>query len=192
MLTRFRLTLGETYPNQSTIRQNYDRSTAETEAIVGRLCGQFCSLGWRPDGAFGRSAGFRAATTERLVVDWHTGLAIGGYDPVAFFTDGRPMAGNANFEFRYAGAIWRFCNVGNRDAFAAQPDIYMPKFGGYDPIGVARDVAVAGNPNAWLISGDRLYLFYDRARLQKFAGDADRLSAEAERKWPDVRGALSP
>jgi hypothetical protein len=133
-----------------------------------------------------------AATTERLVVDWHTGLAIGGYDPVAFFTDGRPMAGNANFEFRYAGAIWRFCNVGNRDAFAAQPDIYMPKFGGYDPIGVTHDVAVAGNPNAWLISGDRLYLFYDRARLQKFAGDADRLSAEAERKWPDVRGALSP
>ena len=77
-----------------------------------------------------------AATTERLVVDWHTGMAIGGYDPVAFFTDGRPVAGSANFELRYAGAIWRFRNVGNRDAFAAQPDIYMPKFGGYDPIGV--------------------------------------------------------
>jgi len=133
-----------------------------------------------------------AATTERLVVDWHTGLAIGGYDPVAFFTDGRPVAGSANFELRYGGAIWRFRNVGNRDAFAAQPDIYMPKFGGYDPIGVTRGVAVAGNPNVWLISGERLYLFYDRARLEKFAGDADRLSAEAERKWPDVRRALSP
>jgi hypothetical protein len=133
-----------------------------------------------------------AATTERLVVDWHTGLAIGGYDPVAFFTDGRPVAGSANFELRYAGAIWRFRNVGNRDAFAAQPDIYMPKFGGYDPIGVTRGVAVAGNPNVWLVAGERLYLFYDRARLEKFAGDADRLSAEAERKWPDVKRALSP
>jgi hypothetical protein len=133
-----------------------------------------------------------SATTERLVVDWHTGLAIGGYDPVAFFIDGRPVAGGADFELPYGGAIWRFRNVGNRDAFAAQPDIYMPKFGGYDPIGVTRGVAVAGNPNVWLISGERLYLFYDRARLEKFAGDADRVSAEAERKWPDVRRALSP
>src|SRR6202451_1391412 len=133
-----------------------------------------------------------AATTERLVVDWNTGLAIGGYDPVAFFTDGRPVAGSADFELRYAGAIWRFRNVGNREAFAAQPDIYMPKFGGYDLIGVTGSVAGAGNPNAWLISGHRLYLLYDRARLQKCAGDADRLGAEAERKWPDVRGALSP
>ncbi len=133
-----------------------------------------------------------AATTEQLVLDWHTGLAIGGYDPVTFFTDGKPMAGSANFELRYGGAIWRFRNVGNRDAFAAQPDIYMPKFGGYDPIGVTRGVAVAGNPNVWLITGDRLYLFYDRARLEKFVTDADRLSAEAERKWPDVKRALSP
>jgi hypothetical protein len=134
----------------------------------------------------------KAATTERLVVDWHTGLAIGGYDPVAFFTDGRPLAGSANFEFPYAGAIWRFRNAGNRDAFAAQPDIYMPKFGGYDPIGVTRGVAVAGNPNVWLIAGERLYLFYDRGRLDKFVIDAERMSAEAERKWPDVRRALSP
>src|SRR5579862_4947955 len=73
-----------------------------------------------------------AAITERLVTNWHTGLAIDGYDPVAFFTDGRPVAGSSDFEFRYDGAIWRFHNVGNRDAFAANPDIYMPKFGGYD------------------------------------------------------------
>jgi hypothetical protein len=48
-----------------------------------------------------------AATTERIVVDWHTGLAIGGYDPVAFFTDGKPMAGRPDFELRYGGAVWR-------------------------------------------------------------------------------------
>jgi hypothetical protein len=133
-----------------------------------------------------------AATTERLVVDWHTGLAIAGYDPVAFFTDGRPLPGNADFELRYGGATWRFRNVGNREAFAAQPDIYLPKFGGYDPIGVGRGIAVAGNPNVWLITGERLYLFYDRARLEKFAADSGRLTAEAERKWPEVKRALSP
>ena len=72
---------------------------------------------------------------------------------------------------RYGGAVWRFCNIGNRAAFAARPDVYMPQFGGYDPVGVARGVAVAGNPNLWLIAGERLFLFYDRARLEKFAAD---------------------
>jgi len=133
-----------------------------------------------------------AATTERIVTDRHSGLAIGGYDPVAFFTDGRPLPGSADFEFRYGGAIWRFRNVGNRAAFAARPEVYMPQFGGYDPLGVLHGVAVAGNPNVWLIAGERLYLFYDRAGLEKFAADGERLAAEAERKWPDVRRALSP
>ena len=80
--------------------------------------------------------------TERIVVDRHTGLAIDGYDPVAFYTDGKPLPGSPDFELQYGGAVWRFCNFGNRAAFAERPDVYMPQFGGYDPIGVARGVAV--------------------------------------------------
>ena len=140
----------------------------------------------------GAVAGPIAATTEMIVVDWHSGLAIDGYDPVAFFTDGKLLAGSAEFEFHYGGAVWRFRNVGNREAFAERPDIYMPQFGGYDPTGVARGVALSGNPNIWLISGQRLYLFYDRARLQKFAADADQVMAEAEHNWPAVMSTLSP
>jgi hypothetical protein len=134
----------------------------------------------------------RAAVTERIVVDWHSGLAIGGYDPVAYFTDGKQMLGSADFELRSDGVIWRFCNVGNREAFAARPDVYMPQFGGYDPLGVARGVAVAGNPNVWLIANQRLFLFFDQTWLAKFAADQDRLVAEAERKWPSVLETLSP
>ena len=133
----------------------------------------------------------RAATTERLVVDWHTGLAIGGYDPVAFYTDGKATLGSPDFEFVYGGAVWRFCNVGNRDAFAARPDVYMPQFGGYDPLGVARGIAVAGSPGVWLIAEGRLYLFYNRERLEIFAADSARITAAAERKWPDVLNTLS-
>jgi len=134
----------------------------------------------------------RAAVTERIVVDWHTGLAIEGYDPVAFFIDRKPMLGSAAFEYSYAGVVWRFCNPGNRDAFAAHPDIYMPQFGRYDPVGVAHGVAVAGNPVVWLISGRRLFLFYDRGRLETFAAGAERITAAARRQWPDVQQALSP
>lgn len=134
----------------------------------------------------------RAATTERLVVDRHTGLAIDGYDPVAFFTDGKPLLGSPDLEVRYSGAVWRFCNVGNRDAFAAHPDVYIPQFGGYDPLGVAHGVAVAGNPRVWLISARRLFLFYDQGRLDRFTRDSERIMAAAGRKWPGVLRTLSP
>jgi hypothetical protein len=132
------------------------------------------------------------AATERIVVDWHSGLAIGGYDPVAFFTDDKPVVGSADFELRYGGVIWRFRNPGNRDAFAARPDVYMPQYGGYDPLGVAHGVAVAGNANVWLIAGERLFLFYDRARREKFIADPDRVVGSADRKWPDIRRTLMP
>jgi YHS domain-containing protein len=133
-----------------------------------------------------------AAATERIVVDWHTGLAIGGYDPVAFFTDGKPVAGNADFELRYGGAVWRFANPGNRAAFAERPDVYMPQYGGYDPLGVARGVAVAGNPNIWVVSGEKLFLFYDDDRRGKFAGNPERVVDAADRKWPDLLQTLIP
>jgi len=61
------------------------------------------------------------------LVDRHTGLALGGYDPVAFYTDGKPLPGSPEFELQYGGAVWRFSNVGNREAFAARPDVYMPR-----------------------------------------------------------------
>jgi hypothetical protein len=145
--------------------------------------------------ALALGAGFAvcsAAVTERIVVDWNTGLAIGGYDPVAYFTDGKQMLGSADFEPRSSGVVWRFRNIGNRAAFAANPDVYMPQFGGYDPLGVARGLAVAGKPNVWLIAQQRLFLFYDQTWLEKFAADPVHLIADAERRWPSVQGELSP
>ena len=137
-------------------------------------------------------AALAGGITERIVVDRFTGLAIGGYDPVAFYTDGKPMPGSPDFELPYGGAVWRFTNVGNRAAFAERPDVYMPRFGGYDPVGVAHGVAVAGRPDICLISGGRLYLFYDSHRLESFAADPERIADTAERRWPAVLSTLSP
>jgi len=134
----------------------------------------------------------RAAASERFVVDWHTGLAIDGYDPVGFFTDGKPVGGRDDCELRYGGVVWRFANIGNRAAFAANPDIYMPQYGGYDPIGIAHGLAVAGNPNVWLIIGEKLFLFYDGDRREKFAADPARIVSPADRKWPAVLRTLTP
>jgi YHS domain-containing protein len=142
-----------------------------------------CALAVATEGAY--------ATTERIVVDRYTGLAIGGYDPVAFYTDRKPILGDSDLEYSYGGAVWRFANIGNREAFAARPDVYMPQFGGYDPLGVAHGVALAGSPLLWLIAGGRLFLFYDNKRLQAFTADQEHITGAADRKWPDVARTLS-
>lgn len=132
------------------------------------------------------------ATTERVVLDWRTGLAIDGFDPVAYFIDGAPVVGKADHEYVFAGATWRFRNAGNQAAFAKRPDVYMPRFGGYDPIHVAQGVAVAGNPDLWLVVGNRLFLFYDPESLAAFRADPARLNAAAERRWPALLQTLAP
>jgi len=133
-----------------------------------------------------------AGLTQRVVVDWNSGLAIDGYDPVAFFTDGKPETGSGDFEQPYAGALWRFVNGSNRAAFVHRPDIYMPQYGGYDPVGVARGVAVPGNPRVWAIVGERLFLFYDGTQREKFLSNPARYLATSQRRWPDVMNTLDP
>jgi hypothetical protein len=132
-----------------------------------------------------------AATTERVVTDRNTGLAIYGVDPVGYFTDKRPIVGRAELEFRFAGAIWRFDNEGNRAAFAADPKIYMPRFGGYDPVGIARGIATAGYPQLWVIVKDRLYLFYTTDARAVFMADPAAAIAAAEARWSEVMQELA-
>jgi hypothetical protein len=133
-----------------------------------------------------------AATTEYIVTDRNSGLAIHGFDPVAYFTNRAPLIGRDEYEHRHAGAVWRFRNPGNLGAFAADPDIYMPRFGGYDPMGVGRGVAAAGDPRIWLIVGDRLYLFHSPESKAAFAADSEQAAAAADDAWPTVQRTLSP
>jgi hypothetical protein len=163
--------------------------------------------GWRPGIAFiaawaslaGLSLGITAhpeaaaaaATTERVVLNRFTGLAIEGFDPVAYFTDARPEVGVEAYEADGQGAVWRFRNEGNRASFLAHPDIYGPQFGGYDPTDVARGVTVAGNPRFWLVSGQRLYLFGREETREAFATDPSNLLRKARQRWPELEQGLA-
>ncbi len=133
----------------------------------------------------------RAATTERVVANRFSGLAIEGYDPVAYFVDARPLVGLPEFEASDAGVVWRFRNEGNRASFVAHPDIYGPQFGGYDPVDLARGVTVAGNPRFWLVSGERLYLFALEEHRDAFAADSERLLRGANTRWPALEQGLA-
>jgi hypothetical protein len=126
------------------------------------------------------------AAADPLVVNPATGLALAGFDPVAYFTDREPRSGRPDLEMNYDGAVWRFSNIGNRDAFRDHPQTYRPRFGGYDPVGIARNRSVAGNPQFWAIIGERLYLFYSEADRAAFAKAPGRTLEVAERNWPDV------
>src|SRR5690349_24696612 len=134
----------------------------------------------------------RAATTERIVVDPNRGLALNGFDPVAYFTDGKALMGRSEMEATFAGAVWRFRNEGNRAAFAQNPEVYTPMFGGYDPVAVARGIATPGHPQIWLIAGERLYLFYDTQAREKFSAAPEANLAKAEHKWAEVLLTISP
>ena len=159
---------------------------------VGWIGPGWISLSWIGLGALGPAEfAAQASTTERVVVNRFSGLAIEGYDPVAYFVDARPTIGLPDFEASQAGAVWRFHNEGNRASFAAHPEIYGPQFGGYDPVDVARGVIYAGNPRFWLVSGERLYLFGREEHRDAFAADPTHLLREANERWPKLERELA-
>jgi YHS domain-containing protein len=132
-----------------------------------------------------------AATTERVVVNRYSGLAIEGFDPVAYFTDSQAAQGVADFEAAAAGAVWRFRNEGNRASFVAHPEIYAPQFGGYDPIDLGRGVTYAGNPRLWVVTGQRLYLFGREENRDAFTVDPQRFLKDATTRWPVIERGLA-
>jgi hypothetical protein len=152
-------------------------------AIFSLLAGFFGTL--RPD------LTAYAATTERVVVNRHSGLAIEGFDPVAYFTDRLPAQGLADFEAGESGAVWRFRNEGNRASFVAHPEIYGPQFGGYDPVDLGRGVTYAGNPRFWMIMDQRLYLFGREENRDAFAAEPVRFLKDASARWPALEQTLA-
>lgn len=132
-----------------------------------------------------------AAETEQVVVNRFSGLAIDGFDPVAYFTDATAAKGEPDVEVSQNGAIWRFRNEANRAAFVARPDIYGPQFGGYDPVDVARGKVVAGRAQLWLVSEGRLYLFNREESLAAFTANPGNMLKLAAGEWPALQATLS-
>ena len=132
-----------------------------------------------------------ATVTERVVVNRHSGLAIDGFDPVAYFTNAEATRGDPDIEASSAGTVWRFRSTANRAVFLAHPDIYGPRFGGYDPVDVAQGKAVAGRAQLWVIAGERLYLFSSEENRDVFAADPDGFLERAGGTWPALVETLS-
>ena len=103
--------------------------------------------------AYPMTAAVRSAVAQELP------LAIQGYDPVAYFTDGKPTRGLAEIEYAWDDHRYRFASAANRDLFRADPVHYAPQFGNYCAMALTRGEIVVANPENWLISDGKLYIF---------------------------------
>jgi hypothetical protein len=127
-----------------------------------------------------------AANRIRFWSDAENGFAIGGFDPVAYFVEGQARQGVAGQEFDWQGVSWRFANEGNRAAFAADPDIYSPRFGGFDPVAVGRGNPAEGNPQIWVIHEGNLLLFYSTAFRTLWEQDPAGTIRAAQTRWATI------
>lgn len=123
---------------------------------------------------------------EKPVNTTFTGVAIKGYDPVAYFTEGKPHKGDSDFAYDWNGAEWRFASSANRDLFKADPVKYAPQYGGYCAWAVSRGYTAGIDPDAWKIVNSRLYLNYSTKVQAQWAEDVSGNIARAEENWPKL------
>lgn len=112
--------------------------------------------------------------------------AIDGYDPVAYFVDGKPVKGGREFTHEWRGAVFRFANAGNLAAFRAAPEKYAPQYGGYCAWAVSQGYTADIDPEAWKIVDGKLYLNYNRDVQKKWESDVPGHIRKADANWPGL------
>jgi YHS domain-containing protein len=113
-------------------------------------------------------------------------LAVQGYDPVAYFKDGKPVKGAKEFSMTWMGAEFRFASAANRDAFKKNPEAYAPQYGGYCAWAVSQGYTAKGDARNWKIVDGKLYLNYNTSVQKKWEGDIPGFIASADANWPEV------
>lgn len=127
-----------------------------------------------------------AQTAEPKVwSDWR-GRALRGYDPVAYFTEGRPVEGVAEHALEWRGATWRFASAENKARFEADPEAYAPQYGGFCAWAVSQGYTASIEPEQWRIVDGKLYLNYNAEVQAKWAADVPGHIAAADRNWPGL------
>jgi len=124
------------------------------------------------------------AQTKTLLNLDKTGVAIQGYDPVAFFTDNKPVKGKSEFSARHNGARYYFASKERRELFNGDPAKYEPVFGGYCAYGVSRGKLVEIDVDAFQIVNGQLLLQYSKGVRDDFNKDTKGNLAKAEANWP--------
>ena len=123
------------------------------------------------------------ADSPPVMID-DAGIALKGYDTVAYFADGQPQPGSPEYSHEWNGAKWLFSSAEHRDAFAADPEHYAPQFGGYCAYAVSMDHVQPADPTIWSIVDDKLYLNLGPGAQAKWQDDLSGNIVRASNNWP--------
>jgi YHS domain-containing protein len=118
------------------------------------------------------------------------GVAIQGYDPVAYFTQKNAIKGSAKNSHEWGGTVWFFVSSKNRDLFAADPEKYAPQYGGHCALSVANGKNGKGAGDAWTISDDKLYLNASKEVRSRWLQKVSQNIYWADREWPKIKERL--
>jgi YHS domain-containing protein len=118
-------------------------------------------------------------------------LVLKGYDPVAYFTDGKPVQGVVEYEMVFDGQRYRFANAQHRDLFKANPDKYAPQFSGLCAMNLSRGVKRESDPHNWVISNGNLYVFASETGQQNFMKDTAGYTAKANSEWKTLKSTAT-
>ena len=114
------------------------------------------------------------------------GVAVGGYDPVAYFTEMKAVKGNPAIALDHEGAKWFFASEANREAFKAEPAKYAPQYGGYCAWAVSQGYTAKGDPNAWTVHDGKLYLNYNESVRRDWSKNIPANVVKGDANWPKV------
>ncbi|WP_170762139.1 YHS domain-containing (seleno)protein [Ruegeria lacuscaerulensis] len=115
-----------------------------------------------------------------------TGLALQGYDPVAYFTEGAPTKGDWQITSIHNDAMYRFANEENKAAFEENPEAYLPAYGGYCAFGAAMGFKFDGDPTYWKIVDNKLYLNLSEGIQKRWEGDIPGFIEQASTNWETI------
>ncbi|MEE9389042.1 MAG: YHS domain-containing (seleno)protein [Paracoccaceae bacterium] len=117
------------------------------------------------------------------------GVAIHGYDPVGYFTEGTAVDGSDAHMLKWMGSMWRFASAENMAKFEGDPRGYAPQYGGYCAFAMAQGSIATTVPKAWTIEGGKLYLNYSKGVRRRWKKDIPGYVAAADMHWPGVLDA---
>lgn len=126
------------------------------------------------------------AAKPEIYTDIFSKVALQGYDPVAYFTVGRPVKGSSAHVVTYKGVPFHFASAENKAMFRANPDAYAPEYGGHCAWAAAQGYTAKGDARYWKIVGGRLYLNYDAGVQRKWETNIDGFIAKADDNWPGI------
>lgn len=119
-------------------------------------------------------------------------LALQGYDPVSYFSEGVPLKGEKAFEYEWKGATWRFASEENLDLFVVNPEAYAPQYGGYCAYAVALGETATVDPFKYSIVDGKLYLNFNAKTKVLWLENRDQFIEDADNNWPVLLGESAP